>query len=217
MLRKIRTYFFTGLLIVVPVVLTAWVLYFIISKLNLLFLEPIIKIFQAWIPDRASVEFFTKVAIFFILLGLLTLVGFAARIIMIRNIFGFGENILYRVPMVSTIYKGIKEMSAAFLDTKKSIFRKVVLVQYPRSGVYSIGFVTSETKGEAQEKTKENVINVFVPTTPNPTSGMMVLVPEEDLILLDMSVADGMKMVISGGVIVPSTQITTNQKPNYHE
>ncbi|MBU1912203.1 MAG: DUF502 domain-containing protein [Candidatus Omnitrophica bacterium] len=203
MWRKIKVNFFTGLLIIVPVALTFWVLYFIINKLNLLLLEPIMKIFQIWLPDRVFVGLLTKVAIFFILLGLLTLIGFAARIILVRKIFGFGENILYKVPMISTIYKGLKEMSAAFLSGHKSIFKKVVLVQYPKNGVYAIGFVTSETTGEAQAKTKENVINVFVPTAPNPTSGMLVLVPESDVIVLDMSVEDGMKMIISGGAVTP--------------
>lgn len=203
MWRKIKINFFTGLLIVVPVALTFWVLYFIISKLNLLLLEPVMEIFQMWLPDRVSVELFTKVAIFFILLGLLTLTGFAARIIIVRKVFGFGENILYKVPMINTIYKGLKDMSAAFLSGHKSIFKKVVLVEYPKNGVYVIGFVTSVTKGEAQEKTKKDVINIFVPTTPNPTSGMLVLVPESDVIVLNMSVEDGMKMIISGGVVMP--------------
>ncbi|MEK6732289.1 MAG: DUF502 domain-containing protein [Candidatus Omnitrophota bacterium] len=203
MWRKIRTNFFAGLLLVIPVVLTFWVLYFVISRLNLLLLEPIMKIFQIWLPDRVSVEFFTKAAIFFILLALLMLTGFAARIILLRNIFGFGESILYKVPMISTIYKGLKEMSSAFLSNHDSIFKRVVLVQYPKNGVYAIGFITSEAQGEVQKKTKENVINVFVPTTPNPTSGMLVLVPREDIILLDMSVTDGMKMIISGGAFTP--------------
>ena len=203
MRRTIKVNFFTGLLIVVPVALTFWVLYFIINKLNLLLLEPIVKIFQIWLPDRVFVGLLTKVAIFFILLGLLTLIGFAARIIFVGKIFGFGENILCKVPMINTIYKGLKEISAAFLSSHKSIFKKVVLLQYPKNGVYAIGFVTSEAKGEAQDKTKEKVINVFVPTTPNPTSGMLVLVPESDVIVLDMSVEDGMKMIISGGMITP--------------
>jgi len=203
MWRRIKVNFFTGLLIVVPVALTFWVLYFIISKLNLLLLEPIMSIFQMWLPDRVFVDLLTKAAIFFILLGLLTLIGFAARIILVRKIFGFGENILYKVPMINTIYKGLKEMSAAFLSGNKSIFKKVVLVQYPKNGVYAIGFVTSETTGEAQAKTKENVISIFVPTTPNPTSGMLVLVPKSDVIVLDMSVEDGMKMIISGGAVTP--------------
>jgi len=205
MWRKIKSNFFTGLLLVIPGVVTLWVLYFIISKLNLLLLEPVMSIFQIWLPDRASVEFFTKVAIFFILLGLLTLTGFAAKIILFRNIFGFGESVLYRVPMISTVYKGLKEMSSAFLTDQKSIFKKVVLIEYPKDGVYAIGFVTSETRGEAQEKTKENVINVFVPTTPNPTSGMLVLVPQDDVISLNMSISDGMKMIISGGAVAPKS------------
>jgi len=205
MWRKIKSNFFTGLLLVIPGVVTLWVLYFIISRLNLLLLEPVMKIFQIWLPDRASVEFFTKVAIFFILLALLTLTGFAAKIILFRNIFGFGESVLYRVPMISTVYKGLKEMSSAFLTDQKSIFKKVVLIEYPKDGVYAIGFVTSETRGEAQEKTKENVINVFVPTTPNPTSGMLVLVPQDDVISLNMSISDGMKMIISGGAVAPKS------------
>ncbi len=219
MWHKIKSNFFTGLLIMIPVVLTFWVLYFIISRLNLLLLEPIMKIFQIWLPDRASVEFFTKVAIFFILLALLTLTGFAAKIILFRNIFGFGESILYKVPMISTVYKGLKEMSSAFLSGQKSIFKKVVLIEYPKNGVYAIGFVTSETHGEAQEKTKENVINVFVPTTPNPTSGMLVLVPEKDVISLDMSVSDGMKMIISGGAVTPKADYgnTENRSDTFKE
>jgi len=212
MWRKIKINFFTGLLIIVPVALTFWVLYFIINKLNLILLEPIMKTFQIWLPDRVFVDILTKAAIFFILLGLLTLIGFAARIIFVRKIFGFGENILCKVPMISTIYKGLKEMSAAFLSGHSSIFKKVVLVQYPKNGVYAIGFVTSETTGEAQEKTKENVINVFVPTTPNPTSGMLVLVPERDVIVMDMSVEDGMKMIISGGAVTPKAYGNTENR-----
>jgi uncharacterized membrane protein len=203
MWRKIRTNFFAGLILIIPAVLTFWVLYFIVSRLNLILLEPIAKIFQIWLPDKASVEFLTKFAIFFILLGLLTMTGFAARIILLRNIFGFGESILYKVPMISTIYKSLKEMSAAFFSDQNSIFKRVVLVQYPKNGVYAIGFVTSEAQGEIQAKTKETVVNVFVPTTPNPTSGMLVLVPREDIIILDMSVTEGMKMIISGGAVMP--------------
>jgi uncharacterized membrane protein len=91
------------------------------------------------------------------------------------------------------------------------MFRRVVLVQFPRPGIYSIGFVTSEAAGEAQAKTRETVINVFVPTTPNPTSGFLILVPRPQLIDLDMTVAEGMKLVISGGVVVPPYTARTEQ------
>lgn len=200
--KKIRANFLTGTLVVIPLVLTFWILYFIIDKLNFLFLEPVMNLLKNWVP-APNIEIFTKVAIFLLLLACLTLIGFATRIIILRNIFGFGERILYRMPMISTVYRTIKEISFAFLVQKKTIFQRVVLVEYPRKGLYQLGFVISETEGEVQKKTKETVLNVLVPTTPIPTSGMLVLVPVEQTIPLSMSVAEGMKMVISGGAIVP--------------
>ena len=205
MFSRIRANFFTGLLIVIPLLLTFWLLYFIVDKFNLLLLEPIMGIFKNWIPV-SSIKILTKIMVFFLLLVFLTLIGFATRIIILRNIFGFGERILYRVPMISTIYRAIKEISFAFLVQKNTIFQRVVLVEYPRKDVYQLGFVVSETKGEAQRNIKRSAFNVFVPTTPNPTSGVLVFVPQEDAIPLDMSVAEGMKMVISGGAVTPNIQ-----------
>ena len=205
MFSKIKANFLTGLIIVGPLILTFWILYFIIGKLNLLLLKPIAGVFKDWVPAQ-NIIILTKIAIFFVLLLCITAVGFAARILLLRNIFGFGEKVLYRVPMISTIYRTIKEISFAFFVQKDTIFKKVVIIEYPRKGLYQLGFVMSDAKGEIQEKTKESVVNVFLPTTPNPTSGMLVLVPEEDVITLDMSVADGMKMIISGGAIVPKPE-----------
>jgi uncharacterized membrane protein len=105
----------------------------------------------------------------------------------------------------------MKEISHTLLAGQRTMFQRVVLVQFPRPGIYSIGFVTSETEGEVQVRTRETVINVFVPTTPNPTSGFLILVPREQLIELDMTVADGMKMVISGGAVVPPYTAKTKQ------
>lgn len=205
MFSKIRASFFTGTLVVIPLVLTFWVLYFIIDKFNLLLLDPIVNLLNKWAPAQ-NIEILTKVAIFFLILAGLTFAGFATRVIVLRNIFGFGEKVLYKVPMISTIYRTIKEISLAFFVQKNTIFKRVVLLEYPRKGLYQLGFVVSETKGEVQNKTKQVVLNVFVPTTPNPTSGMLVLTPEEEAIPLDMSVAEGMKMVISGGAITPKDQ-----------
>ena len=212
MFSKIKANFLTGLIIVGPLILTFWILYFIIGKLNLLLLKPIAGVFENWVPAQ-NIIILTKIAIFFVLLLCITAVGFAARILLLRNIFGFGEKVLYRVPMISTIYRTIKEISFAFFVQKDTIFKKVVIIEYPRKGLYQLGFVMSDAKGEIQEKTKESVVNVFLPTTPNPTSGMLVLVPEEDVISLDMSVADGMKMIISGGAVVPKMD-TSGQARN---
>src|SRR5262249_36517756 len=105
--------------------------------------------------------------------------------------------------LLNKIYPFMKEVSQTMLSGRKTMFQKVVLIEYPRPGIYSLGFVTSETGSEAQEKTKENVVNVFVPTTPNPTSGFLLLVPRDKIADLEMRVADGLKMVISGGAVVP--------------
>lgn len=205
MFSRIRANFFTGTLVLIPLMFTLWVMSFIIGKLNLLFLEPIVHALRGWAPAQ-NIEFLTKIAIFFLLLLFLTIVGFATRIIILRNIFGFGESILCKVPMINIIYRSIKEISFAFLVQKNSIFKRVVLIEYPRKGLYQIGLVISDTKGEIQEKTRESVLNVFVPTTPNPTSGILVFVPKEDTVPLDMSVAEAMKMVISGGAVVPKSR-----------
>jgi uncharacterized membrane protein len=167
------------------------------------------NILGQWLPGQ-NVEGLTKILIFLVLVFLLTLTGFATRNILIRNIFGLFEKFLYRLPLVSAIYGGMKEISYAFLDQKSSIFKKVVLVEYPRKGIYSLGFVTSETQGEAQDKTKKRLVNVFIPSTPSPATGMFMFVPQEEVIYLDMLVADGIKMVISGGAVVPKRQMNTD-------
>jgi uncharacterized membrane protein len=113
------------------------------------------------------------------------------------------EAVIKRVPLLNKTYGFVKEVSHTLLGQEKTVFQRVVLVEYPRSGVYTIGFVTSEAGGEVQEKTQETVVNVFLPTTPNPTSGWLALVPREQVQDLDMSVAEGMKLIISGGAVVP--------------
>jgi len=131
-------------------------------------------------------------------------VGWVTRLVVGRRMISLTEALIGRVPVLNKTYGFMKEISQTLMSGRKTMFQKVVLVQFPRPGVYSVGFVTSETAGEVQAKTQEEVVNVFVPTTPNPTSGFLILVPREQLVELEMSVAEGMKMVISGGSVVPS-------------
>jgi len=130
-------------------------------------------------------------------------VGWITRHVMGRRMVSATETMIGRVPLLNKTYGFMKEISQTLLSGRKTMFQRVVLVEFPRAGVYSIGFVTGETGGEAQAKTGETVINVFVPTTPNPTSGFLILVPRGQLVDLNMTVAEGMKMVISGGTVVP--------------
>jgi len=120
-----------------------------------------------------------------------------------KRIVSAWESLLARIPLVRSLYAGIKQIMEAVLATDAKSFSKVLLLEYPRKGVWSFAFMTSDSLGEVQEKTPKKLISVFIPTTPNPTSGFVLMVPKEDVIELEMSVEDGLKMIISMGVVVP--------------
>ena len=138
---------------------------------------------------------------------LIGVVGVLARNYFGKRIIEWVDSGLLRVPLLNKVYGTMKQVNDAFSTGSRSSFRTVVLVEYPRPGVYSMGFITSEPHGEMQTKLKEKVVGVFVPTTPNPTGGFLLLLPEQDVIKLEMSVADGIKYIISLGAIVPEWQI----------
>ncbi len=123
-----------------------------------------------------------------------------------RRLVAAWETFLEQIPLVRTLYKGIKQIMEAVLATDAKSFRKVLLVEYPRKGLWSVAFMTSDDLGEVQKKTNPDVISVFIPTTPNPTSGFVIMVPKTDAIELDMNVEDGLKMIISMGVVVPQAK-----------
>jgi uncharacterized membrane protein len=149
--------------------------------------------FDYYIPGLGIVTLFL-----FILLA-----GVLATNILGKKIVELWEYFLKRVPVVRNIYSVFKSVVDTVSLQGKENFRRVVLIEFPRKGQYSLAFVTGVTPGEIQEVTQQNVVNVYVPTTPNPTSGYLLLVPEEDIIPLSMSVEDGMKMIISGGLYSP--------------
>ncbi|MDZ4133279.1 MAG: DUF502 domain-containing protein, partial [Dethiobacteria bacterium] len=119
------------------------------------------------------------------------------------RLIGYFDTLLRRVPLARGIYTGAKQIIDAFSLQGKSAFQKVVLLEYPRKGLYVIGFVTGSSKGEIQDKTREETLNVFIPTTPNPTSGMLILAPRHEVTELEMTVEEGMKVIISGGIFSP--------------
>ena len=110
--------------------------------------------------------------------------------------------------MIRSLYGAIKQIMETVLANKSSAFRECVLIEYPRKGIWTLGFITGTSKGEVQEKTAEEVINVFVPTTPNPTSGFLMFVPAQDIIRLRMPIEDGLKLVVSGGIVTPTIEAT---------
>lgn len=203
---KIRNNFFAGIAVALPLVITIFILRFIVIKTNELVLNPALAFFRSYLPGTGVIylKYLIKGLVLFVILGLITLIGLATRSIIIRRFFSFWERLLYRIPVVNKIYMAMRQISNAFLVRDKSLLQRVVLLEYPRKGIYSIGFVTSERYNQMQEKTSQDIVNVFVPTAPNPTSGVLLLAPKEELINLDMSIEDGLKLVISVGSVVPS-------------
>ena len=193
---SLRKSFFAGLVVVVPLAGSIAILLGLFNWVTD-FLLP-----RALQTHRDS--FLYRVLALSVFVFLVTAVGWVTRLVIGRRAVALAEKAIARVPLLNRIYGFVRDVSNTMFSGTKSAFQKVVLVEFPRPGVYSIGFVTSETQGEAQTLTKETVVNVFVPTTPNPTSGFLILVPRNQLVEMKMSVADGMKMVISGGAVTPS-------------
>jgi uncharacterized membrane protein len=134
---------------------------------------------------------------------LISVAGRLARNYFGKKMIGWVECVLMHVPLLNKFYGAIRQVNEAFTAGKKGSFKTVVLVEFPREGMHTIGFITSEQHNEVQQKMKEKVVCVFVPTTPNPTSGFLILVPEEKVTKLDMSVTEGIKYIVSLGSIFP--------------
>jgi uncharacterized membrane protein len=132
-----------------------------------------------------------------------TALGYASHYLFGRWLFRRAERLIMRVPIIGQVYQTTKQIVDTFHSQQKSGFDRVVMVEFPRTGLYSIGFVTKPAEGEVKARTGADFVNVFIPTTPLPTNGFLVICREQELIRLDMSVADGMKMIVSGGAIVP--------------
>jgi uncharacterized membrane protein len=193
MKSNIKALFLTGLLIFVPLAVT---LYVLVAGFE--FLDGILRPFIIALIGRAGSELYIPGISLLVLIALITLLGAFAKFTLGEKLVNSFENLLLKVPVVKGIYSTVKHASSAFISNQSS-FMGVVLVEYPRKGVYTIGLTTAVGVKEIQDKTKQTMINVFIPTSPNPTSGILLMVPEDDVIKLDMSVDEGLKLVISGG------------------
>ncbi len=202
--RRLRTIFITGLLITLPIAITFFILKFLFKNLDALspvFTDLLIQA-GAPIPEGFRIPFLG----FFMTFLIILLVGILTTNIFGKQIVHLGETLVEKIPFVRRIYSGTKQVVVAFANADTDSFKKVVLIEFPRKGVHAIGFVTGEARGEVQEHTTGQVINVFVPTTPNPTSGFLVFSPKEEVQEIAMSIEDGVKYVISGGIVDNQTQ-----------
>lgn len=197
--KKVRRYFFTGLLVLVPVWLTTIVVRWIVGFMDGLLVRTLpLK----WQPEQLFGFPAPGLGVILTLL-LILFVGLLATNYFGNKLVKASEELVYRIPLVKGIYTLFKQLADTVLSSDRQGFRKVVLIEYPRKGLWSIGFVTGVSEGELQRVTDRRVINVFIPTTPNPTSGFYILVPEEDAKVLTMSVEEAFKLIVSGGMVSP--------------
>ena len=193
-----RRYLIAGLLVWVPLGVT-----FLVVRAVVGFLDKILLLLPAaYQPDNFLGFHIPGLGVILAVL-FVVVTGVAVANLLGKRLVAGWESLLARIPIVRNLYAGVKQIMEAVLATDGQSFRKVLLVEYPRKGVWSLAFLTSNSLEEVQEKTPEQVVSIFVPTTPNPTSGFVVMVPEKDVIELDMTVEEGLKMIISMGVVVP--------------
>ena len=204
MLRSIRTAFITGLLILLPLGVTVFIIGIVLDRVGNPASELFFNFIDQNIRELPTVEIPLQLLSLIIVFIIITALGYFSRIFIGQLFLRFFERILTRLPLISQVYNTVKQLVDTFTQQKKAVFQEVVMIEYPRKGIYAIGFLTNKAKGEVQSLTGEDLVNVFVPTTPNPTSGFLLMLPYGDVIPMKMSVGDGMKTIISGGAVTPS-------------
>ena len=203
MLRSLRNAFVSGLLLIAPVGVTIFVINFLIQRIG----APTRQFFFFFIPPNRStfiwIEYGLYVAAVLAVAVMITLLGWLSRQLIGRILVNLFERVVDSVPLVRNVYNTVKQIRDTFVQQEKAVFQRSVLIEYPRKGVWALGFLTGQGKGEIQHRTESDLLNVFIPTTPNPTSGFLLMVPREEVRDLDMSIPDAMKLIISGGAVVP--------------
>jgi len=226
MIAGLRASFLTGLVVVAPVGLTIWLIWTVVGWVDG-FVLPLVPaawqpeaIVNAWVgnDDPRSEDWIgvnirgVGVVVFLIFT---VMIGWMAKGIIGRSMIRFAESLVERTPVVRSIYSGIKQISETVFAQSDRNFERACLVQYPRKGIWAVGFISTTAKGEVLEKadTHGQLLSVFVPTTPNPTSGFLLFFPKEDVVELDMSIEDAAKLVISAGLVYPNGKDYAEQPP----
>lgn len=197
-MKHLRRYLVAGILFWVPVGVTLFVLRVLVDLMD----RSLLLLPMKYRPEQLFGFNIPGLGIILTLLVLL-LTGVLAANYLGRQMVSFWESILHRIPLVRSIYSGAKQVAETLFSDSSQSFKKVLLIEYPRKGLWSLAFLTSDRLEEVQGRTEKEVICVFVPTTPNPTSGFIILVPKDDVVELDMEVEQALKMIISLGVVVP--------------
>jgi uncharacterized membrane protein len=197
-----RRYFVAGVLFFAPIGITIWAMGSIVVWLDNLILPAFLKLVIPGLDEPPSVPIVGMLFTFFVII----LLGVIARHFFGSEFQRVWERMLSRVPVARSIYGGVKQLlDAIFTSDQSSRFNRVVMIEYPRRGLYALAFVTGPARGEMQDAEGDRMINCFLPTTPNPTSGFYLVVPEHEIRNLDISVEDAFKVVMSAGLVTPTT------------
>lgn len=197
---SVRTAFFSGLLLLAPLVVTIWAF----SQIVVLVGGTFRPLYEHYLPQSLQqIPFFWDLLATLVVLLAVTLLGYLSNYVFGKYFLKIGENLIQRIPGIGGVYNAVKQVLATFGTQNRTLFSKVVLIEFPREGCWSIGFLTNKQQSEPHIRVGETMWTVFVPTTPNPTSGFLVMLPAEKVTELDMSIGDGMKMIISGGSVTP--------------
>lgn len=198
----LRKYLITGLLVWLPLAATVIIIKVVIDLLD----KTILLIPSELRPETV---FGFSIPFFGVIVGVVILVitGMLAANLFGRRLVKLWESILGRIPIVRSIYTSVKQVLETILTSNGKSFRKVVLIEFPRKGVWSLGFLTNDGLTEAETISGQQLKSIFIPTTPNPTNGYIVMIPNEDVTVLDLSIEDGFKFIISMGVVVPNGQV----------
>lgn len=206
---RLRGYFFAGILVTAPIAITIYLTYIFFNFIDttvkkILPLDLLPMHYQQYALPGFGI---LSAVIFFIL------VGWFARNVLGRLLLRLSDYVMHRMPIISKLYAAVKQIIETIMASQSQAFRDVVLLEYPRKGCWAVGFVTGTTHGEVQDITSEETANVFVPTTPNPTSGFLLFVPKSELKYLNMTVEEGVKLVVSAGIITPDSEHIKVPKP----
>ena len=191
---KIRNYFFTGVLVLIPIGFTLY--------LSKILFNISAKILPSYINPNSYLAFYIPGIEVIITILFITIVGGLSLSFFGKKILEIIDNLFKKIPLLGTIWSAIQQMSQSFKQNKNNK-KSVVLIEYPRKGIWALGFATKENEGEITNKVKKKLVNVFVPTTPNPTSGFLLMIPVEDVIYLDMNFEDASKFIVSAGTTSP--------------
>ena len=193
-IAKLRNYFITGIVVLIPIGITLYLIKFFISISE--------NLIPSEINPNSYLPFLIPGLEIFLAIIFITLIGYLSLSFIGKKILQLFNNLLKKIPILRTIYSAIGQMAETLAPKRKSK-KSVVLVEYPRKGSWAVGFATKDNKGEISKKTNQSLVNVFVPTTPNPTSGFLLMFPKEDLIYLDMSFEEASKFIVSAGTSDP--------------